>query len=106
MNDVTFVEASRVLAQQVMKEAALPVERLKRMYRRILADAPSERQLAILVRGYRRQLEEFRAHPEAVAQWLSAGEYSQDEDVDPVELAAYATMASLLLNLDATVMHQ
>ncbi|MDP6555788.1 MAG: DUF1553 domain-containing protein [Pirellulaceae bacterium] len=106
LNDVTFVEASRVLAQQVMKEAALPVERLKRMYRRILADAPSERQLAILVRGYRRQLEEFRAHPEAVAQWLSAGEYSQDEDVDPVELAAFATMASLLLNLDATVMHQ
>jgi hypothetical protein len=106
LNDVTFVEASRVLAQQVMQETELPLERLKRMYRRILVAAPSEKQLEILVRGYRHQLEDFRAHPEAVSKLLAAGEYPLTEDIDQTELAAYATMASLLLNLDATVMHQ
>jgi hypothetical protein len=106
LNDVTFVEASRVLAQRAMHEAESPAKRLIRMYRRVLVAAPSEKQLEILVRGYRHQLEEFRRHPEAAAKWLAAGEYSQHDDLDPAELAAYATMASLLLNLDATVMHQ
>jgi hypothetical protein len=106
LNDVTFVEASRVLAQRAMHEAESPAKRLIQMYRRVLVAAPSEKQLEILVRGYRHQLEEFRRHPEAAAKWLAAGEYSQHDDLDPAELVAYATMASLLLNLDATVMHQ
>ncbi len=106
LNDVTFIEAARFIAQRAIDEATSPAERLQRMYRRVLVAAPSDAQLEILVRGFQRQLLEFRAHPEAAAHWLSAGDSAPSSDVPPAELAAYSTMASLLLNLDATVMHQ
>ncbi|MCX6624848.1 MAG: DUF1553 domain-containing protein [Acidobacteria bacterium] len=104
MNDVAFQEASRKMAERMMVEGGGSAgERIAYAYRLLLARAPRARELEVL----RRTFEDFRANfhrnPPAVREYLSHGEAPLRADLDPVELAAYTTVASLVLNLDAAV---
>jgi hypothetical protein len=45
----------------------------------------------------------FQTAPTAAAKYLSEGEAPRDAKLNPAELAAYSTIASLILNLDETV---
>ena len=106
MNDVTFVEAARILAQRAMVEHQTPADRLASMFRRVLARTPGARELQVLHDGLERHLDEFHRHPQDARQLISAGEYPLDESLDASQLAAYTTIASLLLNLDEAVTKQ
>ena len=44
-----------------------------------------------------------RHDPEAARKYLSQGESPRDEELDVSELAAYSTLASLILNMDETI---
>jgi hypothetical protein len=103
LNEVTYVEAARVLAERVMHEASTPRERVALAFRLTLARAPSDFELNTMVAGFERHLERFRADPEAAMQLLKIGEASRDERLDAAELAAYTAVANLILNLDEVV---
>jgi mono/diheme cytochrome c family protein len=104
LNEVTFVEAARVLAEHVMVEGgATPEDRIALAFRRALARKPSESELKVLVAGFERWLAQFRKQPEAVQKLLKFGESPVDARLDPPELAAYTTVANLILNLDEVV---
>jgi hypothetical protein len=49
------------------------------------------------------QREEFQAHPEEARELLAVGEHPPDEKLNPIELAAWTTVASTILNLDETI---
>jgi hypothetical protein len=103
LNDVTYVEAARVLAERVMREARTPEERLTVAFRLAAARRPRAVELKVLVEGFRTHLAEYRRHPEAARRLVRAGEFRQPEDLDRTELAAYTAVASLILNLDETL---
>jgi hypothetical protein len=104
MNDVAFVEASRVLAQRVMREAGpSPEERLTLAFRLVAARTPRPAELRVLRDGFRDQLRRYRHDPKAAARLVSVGEYPRDETLDVAELAAYTAVANLILNLDETI---
>lgn len=105
MNDVTYVEAARVLAEQAIQlgGASLP-SRLSWAFRRVLARSPSERELSVLVEGFEKRLKEFAALPAQVEQFVSQGKTRPDPSIPPVELAAYAATVSVLFNLDEFIM--
>ncbi|MBL8793401.1 MAG: DUF1553 domain-containing protein [Planctomycetia bacterium] len=104
MNDVTYVEASRVLAQRIMTEAGpTPTERLTLAFRLLTGRAPKEAELRILQAGYEHQLQAFRADPAAAQKLVRAGEYPRDERLDVSELAAYTAQAGLIMNLDEAI---
>jgi hypothetical protein len=48
-------------------------------------------------------LDEYKANPEAAAKYLSQGESPRDGELDTSELAAYAAVASMMLNMDETI---
>jgi hypothetical protein len=103
LNEVTFVEASRGLATQMMKQGTTPEERIRYGYERATAreiDAPA---LQTLLKGWRDRLAYFKAHPEDAAGLLSQGASKPDAALDAAELAAYTTTATVLLNLDRVV---
>jgi hypothetical protein len=60
----------------------------------------------VLARQLTNQLDAFKRDAEAVKKLLSVGERAYDEKLDKAELAAYATTASLLLNLDEVITKQ
>ena len=106
MNDVTYVEAARMMAERVMVSSSIPRDRLAMLFRLVLARTPSESEQNLLLKSFTTQLGSFRAKPEEVKQFLSVGERRNNPKLDVPELAAYATIASLILNLDEAITKQ
>jgi hypothetical protein len=104
MNDPTYVEASRKLAERVMREGGSTVDdRITYAFRLPLARKPRPDESAVLKRIFTEQLAHFTEHPDAIKKLLSVGESPRDEKLDQTKLAAWTTVASVILNLDETV---
>ena len=101
LNDATWVEAGRALAQNVMLTAGkTPDARLKAAFRRVCARAPAPDELRILERNLQRALAYYRAQPAAAAAYLTAGESPRSAALAPAEHAAYASVCLIIYNLD------
>src|SRR6185437_7412667 len=104
LNEVTFVEAARMLAQRVMLEGGeTPEARITLAFRLAVARPPRPEELEILVKGFASHLARYRAEPQAAAELLNTGEAPHDTRLDAAELAAYTAVAGVILNLDETV---
>lgn len=104
MNDVTYLEAARVLAEQAMKEGgASAPSRLTWIFRRGLARDPSDRELKILIDGFERRRQLYQQHPGEAQALLKQGESPSDTSLPPDELAAYTATTSVILNVDEFV---
>ncbi|HJT31804.1 MAG TPA: DUF1553 domain-containing protein [Pirellulales bacterium] len=103
MNDPTYVEAARKLAERVLGQAGGVDERLAQMFRLVLARGLNAREAAVLRRILDEQFARFRDDTDAALKLLSVGESPRDERIEPAELAAWATVASIILNLDEAV---
>jgi mono/diheme cytochrome c family protein len=104
MNDVTFVEAARVLAQRVIIQGgAKPDERITLAFRLLTGRRPRPVELQILRAGLEEHLAHYRTDRAAALKLVSAGESPRDKRLDVGELAAYTAVASLILNLDEAI---
>jgi hypothetical protein len=104
MNDVTYLEASRKMAERMMLEGgASPAERISFAMQLVTAEPPSDQASEILLDSYNYYRDLFSSDQSAALEYLAQGESPRDEQLDPSELAAYSTVASLILNLDAAV---
>lgn len=104
LNDPTYVEAARFLAQRMMKEGGPSLDsRLTHGFRLLLSRHPKPQELAILRSGYERALKGFKADPESVKSFLAVGDTKADATLDPTQLAAFTSVASTLFNLDEAV---
>ena len=102
LNDTTFVESARVIAQRMIADYPTN-ERISRAFQLVTSRPPSPAELHILDRRYDQSLREFEAAPEAAKQLISVGEFPANETLDATELAALTTVTSLMLNLDEVV---
>jgi hypothetical protein len=104
LNDETFVEAARVLAQRMLREGgSTPESRVTLAFHLATGRRPSQAELKVLVADLVGHLDEYRRDRRAAEKLLSIGEFPRDEKLDVSELAAYTTVASLILNLDETI---
>ncbi|HZT30248.1 MAG TPA: DUF1553 domain-containing protein [Bryobacteraceae bacterium] len=104
MNDVTYVEAARKLAERMMTEGGTSAsDRIAWAFRLATAHAPAPEQRRILLESYSHYRDNYQTHPGAAAELLSEGESPRDQKLDTSDLAAYTAVASLILNLDETV---
>jgi hypothetical protein len=106
MNDVTFLEASRVLAARMLREAEAAGDSnrvLDRGYLLVLGRLPAARERESLLRAYRKFETYYQQHPEDAARFLIVGKSPVDTKVEAPQLAAWTAVASILLNLDETV---
>jgi hypothetical protein len=103
LNDPTYVEAARAWAERLMKQGNTPDDRLAMAFRMATARNPSAAEHRVLVHGFERALQQFREDKEAAAKLIRTGESVPDSRLDVVELAAYTTIASVILNLDEVI---
>jgi hypothetical protein len=104
LNDVTFVEAARVLAQRMMNEGGNTAEeRISFGFKAVLCRKPSAEELQITVQALNKRLKKFKNDPKSARDLIDHGLYRIDKSLDPAELAAYMMTASTLLNLDEAV---
>ena len=100
MNDPTWVEAARVLAEQAMKSVPELERQVKFAARRILSREIADNELQRLLVAVEKQRAIFTTDTEAAKQLLSAGEAGRDESLNPVDHAAMTIVCLTILNLD------
>jgi hypothetical protein len=103
MNDVTYVEASRRLAEHAMRASDATNERIGFAFRRLLARDPSKFEREALRRGYEKRLEFYVAKQQAALMLVEQGESAVDGSLDRPQLAALTTCVMNIMNLDETV---
>jgi hypothetical protein len=104
MNDVTFLEAARKLAERMMIEGGTSAEqRVEYGYRLVLARAPDASRRQALLKALAGFSAGLGSDAAAAREFLKQGESAVRPGLDERELAAYASLASLLLNLDETI---
>ena len=104
LNDVTFVEAARVLAQRVLTTAdSTPAARLNFAINSVLARSPSPAESEVLSASLARLTQEFKADPDSAKKLLALGESKRNEQLDAVEHAAWTGLCLAILNLDEAV---
>jgi hypothetical protein len=107
MNDTTYVEAARLMALRMMMEGGKQAEdRLAFGLRLAAGRRPDDVEKRVLLDNLQTQLEFFRAHPQQAEQLLAVGAKHYDTKLKADELAAYAVVASLILNLDEVITKQ
>ena len=104
MNDPTYVEAARSLAQQTLHEAGRnSAARIRYAFLLATAREPDKREMRLLQDLARKELSHFRRDREAASNLLEVGESPSDPQLNPGELAAWTAVASTILNLDETI---
>ena len=104
LNEITYVEAARKLAERMLTEGGPDTAtRLRHGFRMVLAREPSAEELSILNIGLTRDRQRFLTNPAAAKNLVDVGETKASESASRVDLAAYTLAANVLLNLDECV---
>src|SRR5689334_16793018 len=74
LNDVTYVEAARALAERAIAAAPAPDKRLEAAFRLVLSRAPTPAEAKVLLAGLERLRADFTSQPEAAKKFLRNGE--------------------------------
>jgi hypothetical protein len=101
LNDPQFVEAARVLAVRVQKEAGPTLEQqLELTFRLTTGRKPKSQELAVLKELYGSQYARFRKKGGQAEALLQVGDYQQVPGLDKPKTAALAVVASTMINHD------
>lgn len=103
LNDPTFVEASRVFAEQIVASRDDAAERIRWACWEALSRAPSGEEASQLLTLLEQQEARFAADRQAAEALLSVGESPRDTSIDLVEHAAWSQVATVLLNMSETI---
>ena len=100
LNDPTWVEAARVLAELCTKTEANPEDRLTLAFRRVLARKPTEADRNRLRRAYERQHALYEKDITSAQALLTVGATKRDESLDAADQAALTAVCLAILNFD------
>ena len=102
LNDPTFVEASKVLGEQMIGMQN-DEKAISWCYKNLAGKSPSEKELKLLIDLKKVELEKFKKYPNKTRGWLNAGYHEIDKKLDASVLAANAVVANVIMNSDAVI---
>ena len=103
MNDPTVLEASRVLAQNLLSQKSADADPMTTAFRTIVCRHPDAKELSVLTGYYNEQLQAFRQKKLDAGKTLAIGEYPGNKQLNPNEQAALMKVIELLYNLEETI---
>ena len=104
LNDPVYFETAQALARLIITEGRTPEEKIKAGFHRVLDRAPAEAEVKPLVTLYQETVATCTAAPERAAALIANADNPPPANLPPGELAAWTTVANVLLNLDETLM--
>ncbi|MES2792345.1 MAG: DUF1553 domain-containing protein, partial [Planctomycetota bacterium] len=102
LNDVTYIEAARSLAQRTLLSPTAKDEpaRISELFRRCTCRLPTPNELDRLGKRLAVLRATYSQNTDATQKLLAVGESKPDPQLNPAELAAWTGLANLVLNLD------
>ncbi|MFO0978512.1 MAG: DUF1553 domain-containing protein [Planctomycetaceae bacterium] len=103
MNDPTYIEASRKLAEHVLLSEKDDSARWTQAFRIVLAREPVADEIAAINSVRSAAKEHFQKTPEAATELLKVGRAPADATIPAEELASWSAAMSVLMNLDEAI---
>lgn len=103
LNDITFVEAARALAQRVMLAQKDDGARLDLAYKLAMARPAKSDERMLLLQRLEYLKTQFSEDKDAAQKLLAVGESKREEKLDANEHAAWTALCQLVLNLDEAI---
>ena len=103
LNDVQFVEASRALAERIIKHSDDDAARLRWGFEECTSRPPTGEELVVLAVALGRERQRYATDAAAAEAYLASGESVRDEAISPSEHAAWSQVASLMMNWSEAV---
>ena len=103
LNDPTWVEAARFLAEQVMQEKDELPERIEYAFRLVNSEIPSPSKLDILKAAYEEQVNTYHKSPDDAEKLLAVGDKKRNPNLPLPEHAALTNLCLAILNLDQSL---
>jgi hypothetical protein len=104
LNDPTFVEAARVLAERVIREGGATAEsRIRFTFRQAFGRDAQREELQLLSTMVDRHLEQYREDPKSADELIRIGEWPVPPDIGVPELAAWTSVTRVVLNLHEAI---
>ena len=103
LNEITFVEAARKLAEQAMRQSGDNAAKLAWTFRQVVRRNATAQELSVLRKGLEKRFATYAADKTLAPKLLATGLSPTSTDLDRNQLAAWTATANILLNLDETV---
>jgi hypothetical protein len=104
LNDPTYVEAARVFAERILKDGGKDTAaRLDWAYRRAVSRRVKPEEVKLLTDLYEKHLAEFQADRAGADKAIAVGQWPVPKDMNTAELAAWTSLARVILNLHETI---
>lgn len=103
LNDPTFIESARNLAERVIHETNEDDERLSLLWRLAVSRQPDVEERSLLVNLLTQRRKEYQKNLKAAEDLLAVGISPRDDSIDVIEHAAWTATARAVLNLRETV---
>jgi hypothetical protein len=101
MNDPQWVEASRALAERLIRQGGKqPEQRIQYLSELLLSHEPSPQMASVLEQSLNQMEKHYAADPTAADDLVAVGEKPRDGAIPPPELAAWTMVVSEVMNLD------
>jgi Protein of unknown function (DUF1553)/Protein of unknown function (DUF1549)/Planctomycete cytochrome C len=104
MNDPAVLEASRVLAQNLLSERSSAKEKIILAFRKIICRRPSAKEEKLLADYYTTQLQLFQQNKLNAGVTLQVGEYPLNKNEDAIETAALMKVINIIYNMEEAIM--
>jgi hypothetical protein len=103
LNDPTYVEAARAFAEHLVRAGGATEERIQLAYRQALSRPALPAEIKLLSELYRQHLRQYQTDKQAAQALLTVGDRPAAKDIDAAELAAWTSVARVVLNLHETI---
>jgi hypothetical protein len=104
LNDPTYVEAARVFAERLIRQGGPTAPgRIQFGYLQALSRRANDGEVKLLETLWQKHFEEFKTDKSSAEALLSVGDHPQSKDFDAAELAAWTSVARVILNLHETI---
>ncbi len=103
LNDPTFVEAARALAERTLTEAGDDAARIDALFRHTVSRRPDSTERKLVAELLARRRKEFADDHAAARELLAVGIAPRDTSLDDLELAAWTATARAVLNLHEAI---
>ena len=105
LNDPEFMEAARVLAQRVQREASNTIEEQVSLgFRLLCGRMPHPNELELLTTLFDRSHAKYKGNPKSADALLEIGNHPIDPNLDRIQTAALTQVISTIMNFDEAYM--
>ena len=103
LNSPQVIEASRNLAYQAIQNVDGESQRIAYMFKSTTSRNPNDKELDKMIAYYIAEKKKFEETPDDADAYLSIGDSPQQNLLPNPEMAAYATVANVIYNLDESI---